>query len=89
MAQAETRTALGWGLAPRTECADNLFNNLITTNCGGAAFHVNNASCTNNIISCARIEGNLQGDLALGSRNESRLGEAMYRCPSLSSLGMP
>ena len=89
IAQAETRTALGWGLAPRTECADNLFNNLITTNCGGAAFHVNNASCTNNIISCARIEGNLQGDLALGSRNESRLGEAMYRCPSLSSLGMP
>jgi parallel beta-helix repeat protein len=89
MAQAETRTALGWGLAPRTECADNLFNNLITTNCGGAAFHVNNANCTNNIISYARFEGNLQGDLALGSRNESRLDEAMYGFPSLSSLGMP
>jgi hypothetical protein len=85
MAQAEAQTALGWGPAPRTECADNLFNNLVTTNCGSAAFHVNNASCTNNIISCARFEGNL----ALGSRNESRLGEAMFRCPSLSSLGMP
>jgi len=69
MAQAETRTAQGWGLAPRTECADNLFNHLIATNCGAAAFHVNNASCTNNIISCARFAGNPQGDLALGSRN--------------------
>jgi hypothetical protein len=67
IAQAETRTALGWGLAPRTECADNLFNNLITTNCGGAAFHVNNVSCTNNIITCARFEGGLQDDFALGS----------------------
>jgi hypothetical protein len=89
MAQAETRTALGWGLAPRTECADNLFNNLNTTNCGSSAFHVNNASCTNNIISYARFEGNLQGNLALGSQNESRLGEAMDRCPSLFSMGMP
>jgi hypothetical protein len=89
IAQAETRTALGWGLAPRTECAENLFNNLITTNCRGASFHVNNASCTNNIISCARFDGNHQGDLALGSRNAPPLGKAMDRCPSLRSLGMP
>ena len=89
MAQAETRTALGWGLAPQTECADNLFNNLITTNCGGAAFHVNNASCTNNNISHARLEGNSQGDLSLDSRNASRLGDAIFHCRSLSSLGMP
>ena len=89
MAQAETRTALGWGLAPQTECTDNLFVNLITTNCSGGAFHVNNASCTNNIIRCARFEGNLQGDLAQDSSKETRLAEAMYRCPSLSSLGIP
>lgn len=89
MAQAETQTALGWGLAPRTECADNLFNNLTASNCGGAAFHVNNASCTNNIISCACFEDNCQGDLALGSRNESWLGEPMLHHPLLSALGMP
>jgi hypothetical protein len=79
LAQAETQTALGWALAPRTECADNLFNNLIATNCGNAAFHVNNASCTNNIIRYARFEDNCQGNLALGSRNESRLGELLAR----------
>jgi parallel beta-helix repeat protein len=67
MAQSETQTALGWGPAPRTECVDNLFNNLIATNCGGAAFHVNNASCTNNIISCAHFEDNCQGDLSLAA----------------------
>jgi hypothetical protein len=89
MAQGETQTALGWAPAPRTECVDNLFNNLVITNCAGATFHVNNASCTNNIISCARFEGNHQGNLAPGSRNESRLAEAMFRSPSLSSLGMP
>jgi len=64
-------------------------NNLITTNCGGAAFHVNNASCTNNIISCARFEGNLQGDLALGSRTESCLSEPIFLRPALALLGMP
>jgi hypothetical protein len=89
MAQAETLTALGCVPVPLTECADNLFNNLITTNCGGAAFHVNNASCTNNIISCARFEDNRQGDRSLGSRNEPRLGEPIFRRASLCSLGMP
>jgi hypothetical protein len=89
MAQAETRTALGWSLAPQTECADNVFNNLIATNCGSAAFHVNNASCTNNIISGTRFEGNRQRDLALSSGNELRLGEAMFHFPPLSPLGMP
>jgi hypothetical protein len=88
MAQAETRTALGWAPAPRTECADNVFNNLITTNCGDAAFHVNNASCTNNIISCARFGDNCQGGLSLGSRNKSWPGEPIFRRPSLSPLGM-
>jgi hypothetical protein len=89
MAQAETLTALGWVPVPQTECADNLFNNLVTTNCGGASFHVNNASCTNNIISCARFEDNRQGDSSLGSRNEPRLGEPIFRRASLCSLGMP
>ena len=89
IAQAETQTARGWGLAPRTECADNLFNNLITTNCGGGAFHVNKASCTNNLMTCARCDDNPPGDLSLGSRNESWRGEPIFRQASLSSLGMP
>jgi Right handed beta helix region len=89
MAQAETRTALGWGPAPRTECANNVFNNLITTNCGNAAFHVNNTSCTNNIISCARFEDNCQVGLSLGSRNKSWPGEPMLHHPLLSALAMP
>jgi hypothetical protein len=67
MAQAEARTAQGWGPVPRTECADNLFNNLMATRCGEAAFHVNNASCTNNIITCARFTNNCQNDLSLAA----------------------
>ncbi len=70
LAQAETRTSQGWGPAPRTECADNLFNHLIATNCGGAAFRVNNASCTNNLLICARLEDNSHGGFSLGSRTE-------------------
>jgi len=89
LAQTETPTARGWGPAPRTECTDNVFNNLIATHCGGAAFHVNNASCTNNIISCARFADNGPGDLALGSRNGSRPGEAIFHPSGLASLGTP
>ena len=70
LAQAETRTPQGWRPAPRTECVDNLFNHLTTTNCGGAAFRVNNASCTNNLLICARLEDNSHGGLLLGSRTE-------------------
>ena len=33
-------------------------------NCGGAAFRVNNTTCTNNIIR-AKFEGNLKGGLSL------------------------
>ena len=83
MAQAEAQTALGWGPAPGTECVDNLFNNLIATNCGGAAFHVNNADCTNNVISFAHFEEKCHGNLSLGCRNESSPGEPAFHRPSL------
>ena len=78
MAQAETRTPLGWGPAPRTECADNLFNNLMATHCGEAAFHVNNASCTNNIIICARFGDNRQDDLSLAAGLGNASGNQLF-----------
>jgi len=33
-------------------------------NCGGAAFRVNNTTCTNNIIIRAKFEGNVKGGLS-------------------------
>jgi hypothetical protein len=89
VAQAGAQTALGWAPTSGTECADNLFNNLIATNCRGPAFHVNNASCTNNIIRCAPFEDNCHGNLWLGRGSESSPDEPAFRRPSLCSLGMP
>ena len=64
MAHAEVETALGWTPAPKTGCTYNAFTNLIAVNCGGAAFRVNNATCTNNTIIRARFDGNLKGGLS-------------------------
>jgi len=69
MAHSETQTATGWAPAPKTECVDNAFTNLIAMNCGGAAFRVNNATCTNNVIIRARFEGNGSGNLSLAQPN--------------------
>jgi len=69
MAHAETQTAQGWGPAPKTECTKNSFTNLIAVNCGGAAFRINNNSCTNNVITHATFEGNLKGGLSLAQPN--------------------
>ena len=69
MAHAEMQTAAGWAPAPKTECADNAFTNLIAMNCGGAAFRVNNTTCTNNIIIRASFEGNVSGNLSLAQPN--------------------
>ncbi len=63
MAQAVSPTKSGWQLTPGTECTDNTFNSLLITNCGGKAFLVNNASCTNNTIANARFVDNAQGGL--------------------------
>jgi hypothetical protein len=65
MAHTEQRTATGWGPAPRSECAHNSFTNLVAMNCGGAAFRVNNTTCTNNIIVRAKFGGNSRGGLSL------------------------
>ena len=69
MAHAETKTAHGWGPAPQTECTLNSFTNLIAINCGGAAFRVNNSTCTNNIIIRATFGQNLKGGLSLAQPN--------------------
>jgi len=44
---------------------DNSFTNLLASNCGGAAFRVNNTTCTNNIIVRARFDSNARGGLSL------------------------
>lgn len=64
MANTEHFTAHGWAPEPKSECAYNSFTNLIAMNCGGAAFRVNNTTCTNNIIIRAKFAGNLKGGLS-------------------------
>lgn len=65
MADDGKLTSRGWQPAPRTACVDNSFTNLIASNCGGAAFRVNNTTCTNNVIVRARFDGDARGDLSL------------------------
>ena len=65
MAHAEEQTAHGWQPIPQTECARNSFTNLIASDCGRAAFWINNASCTNNVVAGARFGDNAQGELLL------------------------
>lgn len=69
MAQTGTHTNRGWRLCPGTECTGNSFDGLLITNCGGHAFVVNNASCTNNLISSAHFLDNLKGGLAACGEN--------------------
>jgi hypothetical protein len=65
MAHTERQTVRGWQPAPRTECMRNAFTNLIASNCGSAAFRVNNTTCTNNVIIGAQFHDNIQGGLSL------------------------
>ena len=74
MAQEVEPTASGWGQVPRTECTHNAFTNLIATDCGGAAFRVNDTTCTNNVIIQANFKGNRDGGLS-----EAELGMVVVR----------
>jgi hypothetical protein len=65
MAHAETMTTRGWQAAPQTECTHNAFTNLIAMHCGGAAFRVNNTTCTNNVLIGAQFENGLKIDLSM------------------------
>ncbi len=64
MAHTERLTAKGWGPVPKSECAYNAFTNLTAMNCGGAAFRVNNTTCTHNVIIRAQFAGNGKGGLS-------------------------
>ena len=65
MAHSEMQTSHGWGPAPKTECTYNAFTNLVAMNCGGAAFRVNDTTCTNNVIIRPQFDGNRKGNLSL------------------------
>jgi len=55
--------------APNTECTQNAFTNLIAVRCGGAAFRVNDSTCTNNVIIRPRFAQNHSGGLSLALPN--------------------
>lgn len=50
-----------------TACINNSFTNIQATNCGGAAFRVNDATCTDNTITRAKFEENQHGGLSLAN----------------------
>jgi hypothetical protein len=69
MAQDAAFTPRGWQLASQTECTRNSFTNLIADNCGGAAFRINDITCTNNVVIAAQFEDDLHGGLSLAQPN--------------------
>jgi hypothetical protein len=64
MAQADQETASGWQLAANTECTNNSFHELHVSQCGAAAFRVNDSSCVENLISGAQFLDNPHGGLS-------------------------
>jgi parallel beta-helix repeat protein len=69
MAQTAAPTDKGWQLSPDTQCIGNQFEDLVVNDCGGKAFQVNDASCTNNMISGAHFLRNLLGGLGEPAAN--------------------
>ena len=69
MAQSDDLTERGWELVPQTQCTKNSFIDLIADKCGGAAFRVNDISCSNNIIIGAQFNDDLHGGLSLVQPN--------------------
>ena len=65
MAHVDLQTPHGLTAAPMTECVENSFTNLTASNCGSAAFRVNNTTCTNNIVIGAQFTDNVKGGLSL------------------------
>jgi hypothetical protein len=75
MAQATAQTKSGWQLTPGTQCTSNTFSDLKVNGCGGRAFQVNDASCTDNVITEARFEGNRRGGLSEPSSDLVRVSK--------------
>ena len=65
MAHTEQVTPHGLKPAPMTACVQNSFTNLVASNCGGAAFRVNNATCVNNVVIGAQFSENAKGGFSL------------------------
>lgn len=66
MAQAMESTEHGVRPEPQTQCSGNSFTNLVDISNGRAAFRVNDASCTNNVIIGGTF-GDRKGILALST----------------------
>jgi hypothetical protein len=79
MAQSDVPTVKGWQLCPDTQCIGNSFQSLIVNGCGGKAFLVNDASCTNNAIEGARFLDNLMGGMAQPATNPVVVRQLVYR----------
>ena len=60
MAQAFETAASGVEPQPDTQCDNNSFTGLVATQNGGAAFRVNDVSCTNNIIVDPQFAGSVR-----------------------------
>jgi hypothetical protein len=69
MAQTFAETATGWRPRPDSECAGNSFDNILIAHCGGQAFLVNDATCTNNMICGGQFADNAKGNLVQASPN--------------------
>jgi hypothetical protein len=61
MAQTAEPGPKGWVLAAGTECTGNDFEGLTITNCGGNAFVIHDASCTDNLVHHALFMNNTPG----------------------------
>ena len=64
MAEAGVSTATGWRVLPGSECAGNSFKKLSISHCGGSAFRVNDAGCTNNRLFDGQFLDNAHGGLS-------------------------
>jgi hypothetical protein len=82
MAQTGNCTRKGWQLCPGTQCTGNNFDKMLITKCGGKAFLVANASCTNNVISASRFLDNATGGLQQASTNPVTVHELTERSTS-------
>ncbi len=50
IAQSDIETPEGWQPVAHSECVGNRFMNLFAAGCGSAAFHVNDSTCTGNVV---------------------------------------
>jgi hypothetical protein len=67
IAQTDAASPHGWQPLAHSQCTGNLFISLQATNCGGPAFHVNDSSCTNNVVMDTKAGAALHGELTPGT----------------------